>query len=188
MTDKLDPRTVVLLLVTALLMTVLACVLVISTSPAPTSNEFTATTNTAEITKTIPPTPTPTPTATPCTQGQAEYDAVRAFNYRGAYFAANPKLRPNAPQIVVQHAVPVEVILRRPCLFSEEELNNAANMRAIPSRLDDTLHNSTIKKAWNEFWRTKPNATRDEVIAEKDRLDKLHDLADLAYKAFKVSR
>jgi hypothetical protein len=182
MNDKKQALLGVLLMVVLIVLMLLVCWL---------DNEgeiIRGTPTTVRSTAALPPTPTSTPTLTPYTQGQAEYDAVRAFNYRGTYFAANPKLRTNAPQIVVHHAVPIEVILRRPCLFIEAELNAAANLRGIPNRLDDTLHNSTIKKAWNEFWRTKPNVTREEVIAEKDRLDKLYDLHDLAYKEFNLTR
>lgn len=129
-----------------------------------------------------------TPTKEPCKPGQADYEAARAFNYRGVYFAANPKLRGFDKRIVVHHAIPLEVILQQPCLFTTVELNEASNLRGIPDVLNNSLHSSMLAIEWNKFWASHPKgtATRAEVIAEKDTLDAKYHLQTIAYTTFGV--
>ncbi|MDW8215261.1 MAG: hypothetical protein RMJ55_17035 [Roseiflexaceae bacterium] len=114
-----------------------------------------------------------------------EYEAARAANYRGTYFAANPALRPFARDIVVHHRVPLETLMKRPGLFTSEELNAAHNLRGIPTQLNRTLHLSEIHGSrWAEFWRIHPNATREQVLRFAQQLDDEYNLSNLARDFF----
>jgi pretoxin HINT domain-containing protein len=89
--------------------------------------------------------------------------------YRQTFKAANPGV--DMSDIVVHHAIEQQVIKRYPELFTKAEINAIDNLRGIPKAINNDVHLSQIRKAWNEFYRNHPNATREEVIAEMNRLD-----------------
>ena len=43
-------------------------------------------------------------------------------------------------------------------------MHSLENLPRIPKELDATLHPSDNKKAWNEWYRTNPQPTREELL------------------------
>jgi hypothetical protein len=118
-------------------------------------------------------------------EARAIYETARRVNYRGTYFAHHPRLRPFSEHIVVHHRIPLDVLLRRPGLFTAEELNAATKLRGIPVREHSHLHLSVIhRNLWDKFWTNNPHATREHIIAFARSIDEQYDLQNLAYKAF----
>src|SRR5207245_11323859 len=86
-----------------------------------------------------------------------------SLDYRAAFFAKYPEL---SGKVVVHHAVEQQALIRYPGLFSEAEIHSVENLRGIPLDLNARLHNSLIKKEWNEFYRLNPAkiATRHKLL------------------------
>ncbi|MEY9418060.1 hypothetical protein ABIF69_004502 [Bradyrhizobium japonicum] len=91
-------------------------------------------------------------------------------DYRGTFFKAFPKLK---GKVVVHHSIERQILTRYPGLFSEGELHLLENLRGIPKTINPDLHLSKIRKLWNEFYRTHPTATRQQVFAMRSKIDKL---------------
>jgi RHS repeat-associated protein len=125
---------------------------------------------------------TPPPGGT--SEARAAYEAARSVNYRGTYFANNPALRAHHGEIVVHHNVPLETLVRRPGIFTPEELNAASNLRGIPLEMNSNLHLSQIHGAWRTFWQMNPAATRADILAFAQSLEVEHGLLELAYLWF----
>ena len=52
----------------------------------------------------------------------------------------------------VHHSVELQVLQEFPGIFTEAELNAAANLRGIPSAINPEVHLSKIRTAWNRFY------------------------------------
>jgi hypothetical protein len=94
----------------------------------------------------------------------------RVEEYRRIFFEAHPNLIPFEDQIIVHHVIEQTVLEDYPGLFSANEINGIGNLRGIPTDLNNTLHNSVIRKEWNRFYRDhKPGNTTKEQFYEKAR-------------------
>ncbi len=102
-------------------------------------------------------------------------DAERAAHigpssdYRETFFAAHPALR---DKVVVHHSVEQQVLKRYPGLFTEAEIHALKNLRGVPKSINPELHLSTIRRAWNDFYRTHPRPTKQEVLDFAGQLDR----------------
>ncbi len=90
-------------------------------------------------------------------------------NYKKTFFSANPKL---VGEVVVHHAVEQQMLKLYPELFTKAELNSLENLRGIPNDLNNKLHLSDIRRDWNKFYNTNPNATREQVLNQATLIDK----------------
>ncbi|WP_437967625.1 RHS repeat-associated core domain-containing protein [Sorangium sp. So ce260] len=93
---------------------------------------------------------------------------ARVANYREVFFGAHPELR---GQIVVHHAVEQQVLKRYPGLFTEAEIHSLENLRGISKSANPDVHLSQIRRSWNEFYRTNPSPTRQQVLDFATELD-----------------
>jgi RHS repeat-associated protein len=89
--------------------------------------------------------------------------------YRRTFFNAYPHLE---GEVWVHHAIEQQVLLRYPGLFTEAEIHDLSNLRGIPLDINGSVHLSQIRKIWNEFYRTHPKATREEIIQQKNEIDR----------------
>jgi hypothetical protein len=89
--------------------------------------------------------------------------------YREVFFKAFPHLR---GKVVVHHAVEQQILRRFPNLFTRAEIDAIDNLRGIPNNLNNTLHLSDIRRAWNEFYRRVPTPTKDQVLQYAENVDK----------------
>lgn len=90
-------------------------------------------------------------------------------NYRKTFFDQYPELKGN---VVVHHAVEQQVLKKYPNLFTEAEIHDIENLRGIPKEINNEVHLSSIRKDWNEFYKSHPNPTKKEVIDYMIELDK----------------
>ncbi|MGW6193182.1 S-layer homology domain-containing protein [Bacillus cereus] len=90
-------------------------------------------------------------------------------NYRKTFFDQYPELKGN---VVVHHAVEQQVLKKYPNLFTEVEIHDIQNLRGIPKEINNEIHLSSIRKDWNEFYKSHPNPTKKEVIDYMIELDK----------------
>lgn len=90
-------------------------------------------------------------------------------NYRKTFFDQYPELKGN---VVVHHAVEQQVLKKYPNLFTEAEIHDIQNLRGIPKEINNEIHLSSIRKDWNEFYKSHPNPTKKEVIDYMIELDK----------------
>jgi hypothetical protein len=81
--------------------------------------------------------------------------------YRETFFRAHPQLR---GQVVVHHAIEQQVLKRYPGLFTEAEIHALNNLRGIPKGANPDLHLSQIRRAWNDFYRANPSATKQQIV------------------------
>ncbi|WCQ97075.1 hypothetical protein NQZ70_09866 [Sorangium sp. Soce836] len=93
---------------------------------------------------------------------------ARVANYREVFFGTHPELR---GQVVVHHAVEQQVLKRYPGLFTEAEIHSIENLRGIPKSANPDVHLSQIRRSWNEFYRTNPSPTRQQVFDFATELD-----------------
>jgi hypothetical protein len=61
-----------------------------------------------------------------------------------------------------------------PDRFTERELHQAWNLRAISADVNPELHLSRIRKDWNTFHRANPSATRQGILENATGLDDLY--------------
>ena len=94
--------------------------------------------------------------------------AAEKNDYRATFFAAHPELK---GQVVVHHAVEQQVLTRYPGLFTESDINSIENLRGVPTDTNSDLHLSQIRRAWNQFYRSNPNPTREQVLQQARQID-----------------
>jgi RHS repeat-associated protein len=92
---------------------------------------------------------------------QAPPASKPGVDYRETFFRAHPQLR---GQVVVHHAIEQQVLKRYPGLFTEKEIHALNNLRGVPKSANPDLHLSQIRRSWNEFYRTNPNATKQQIL------------------------
>lgn len=80
--------------------------------------------------------------------------------YVRTFFKAFPELE---GKVVIHHAVEQQVLKKYPELFTKAEIHTLENLRGIPKELNNTLHLSKIRKYWDEFYRTFPNPTKQQI-------------------------
>ncbi|MFE0458305.1 SpvB/TcaC N-terminal domain-containing protein [Kitasatospora sp. NPDC058965] len=107
----------------------------------------------------------------PATTGpRATLGSSTTTNYKKTFFAANPEAE---GQVVVHHAVEQQAANKLyPGEVSESQLHSLENLRGIPKgEVNNTVHLSRIRKIWNEFYRTHPNATQEELLDQATKID-----------------
>lgn len=113
----------------------------------------------------------------------AQVGTSNSKDYRKTFFTANPELK---GQVVVHHAVEQQIAKRYPGVFSESQINSLKNLRGIPLKDNNTLHLSIIRKIWNKFYRTNPNATMEDVLKQTTKID--NDYGHLFNPTVKLSK
>ena len=91
-------------------------------------------------------------------------------NYKKTFFDAHPHLE---GKVVVHHGVEQQVLKKYPGRFTEAEIHSLENLRGIPKSINSDVHLSKIRKAWNRFYDANPNATRQQILDEATRIDRL---------------
>ena len=104
-----------------------------------------------------------------CDDAEADLGHTNSKNYRGTFFGANPDQN---GQVFVHHAIEQQVLKRYPGLFSPEELHSLENLRGIPRAINNRFHLSILRRAWNAFYRTYANPTRQQVQDYTSRIDR----------------
>lgn len=56
-------------------------------------------------------------------------------------------------------------------LFTPAELNSLPFLRGIPNEINSNVHLSQIRKAWNRFYKSNPNPTRQDLLDQRDQID-----------------
>lgn len=102
---------------------------------------------------------------------RAAFGHTDDFDYRSTFFRAHPDAE---GQVVVHHAVEQQVSRRYPGLVTEYELHSLENLRGIPNELNNSVHLSAIRKSWNEFYRTAPSPTRQQLLDKATEIDGLY--------------
>jgi TPR repeat protein len=101
----------------------------------------------------------------------ASFGRATITSYRTTFFRAFPSLE---GEVVVHHAVPQEVMKRFPGLIHQSEMNSLNNLRGIPSALNSDLHLSKINRIWNQFYRTVPSPTKQQLLGQATKIDNLY--------------
>jgi hypothetical protein len=70
----------------------------------------------------------------------------------------------------VHHAIPQKAATLG--ILSLQELNSIENLRGIPPGMS-TTHLSNIGDFWREFWTKNPHPTKDNLIAEATKIDRM---------------
>ncbi|HEX5750903.1 MAG TPA: hypothetical protein VFZ09_32055 [Archangium sp.] len=94
---------------------------------------------------------------------------VASTNYRETFFEAHPGLR---GKVLVHHSIEQQVLKKYPGLFTEAEIHSLKNLRGVPKSINPDLHLSKLRRAWNDFYRTHLNPTRQQVTDFAAQLDK----------------
>jgi len=99
------------------------------------------------------------------------FSTAVTLDYRKTFFAAYPQLE---GRVVVHHAVEQQVLGRFPGLFTESEMHGLQNLRGIPKNINSELHLSEIRKSWNQFYRTHPTATKQQILDHVAEIDRIY--------------
>ncbi len=91
-------------------------------------------------------------------------------DYAETFFQANPSLR---GQVWVHHSIPQAILKRYPGLFTRAELDALSNLRGIPNAINRTFHLSFLNRAWDNFYRNYPGASRGTIEHYADLIDRL---------------
>jgi hypothetical protein len=86
---------------------------------------------------------------------------VHNICYVEVFLDAYPHL---SGKVVVHHSIEQQVLKRFPGLFTRSEIDALTNLRGIPKTLNSTLHLSQIRKYWNNFYKTFPKPTKQQII------------------------
>jgi len=96
-------------------------------------------------------------------------NAAGKHNYTETFFAQNPAAR---GKVVVHHAVERGIEKKYPGLFTQDELHSIENLRGIPKgAVNSNIHLSKIRLAWNDFYNSHPNPTKQEVLDYATKVD-----------------
>ena len=60
---------------------------------------------------------------------------------------------------------------RYPGVITEAELHSLQNLRGIPKSINSDVHLSKIRKEWNDFYRTHPTATKEQLLEKATEID-----------------
>ncbi|WP_327703737.1 DUF6531 domain-containing protein [Streptomyces decoyicus] len=89
--------------------------------------------------------------------------------YRETFFNANPSLK--GKQMVIHHAIEQQVLTKYPNVFRRDEINSLENLRGIPQPINNTVHLSSIRKDWDAFYKSNPQATRQDFLDKATEID-----------------
>lgn len=93
---------------------------------------------------------------------EASVGSTTNHKYKQTFFNEHPELK---GKVVVHHAIEQQVLKRYPGLFKADEIHSLENLRGIPKGdINSRIHLSEIRVSWNEFYRTHPTATRQQVL------------------------
>ncbi len=76
-------------------------------------------------------------------------------------------------KVVVHHSIEQQVLKLYPGLFSKAELDLLKNLRGILKSRNAKLHLSKIRKEWDKFYSKHPTATRAQILAQRNKIDRL---------------
>lgn len=100
---------------------------------------------------------------------KASFGSSTSTDYKKTFFGANPDQSGN---VVVHHAVEQQVKTRYPGLVSNSEMHSLQNLRGIPKgQINNRVHLSAIRKEWNEFYRTNPAPTQQDLLDFATKID-----------------
>ncbi|WP_179298200.1 hypothetical protein [Mesorhizobium carmichaelinearum] len=99
----------------------------------------------------------------------ASFGKALSKNYRKTFLDAYPSLE---GQVVVHHAAERQVLTRYIGLVAEDEMHSLQNLRGIPKGLDNLLHKTVFRYEWNNFYRSHPQPTRQQVLDYVTYIDK----------------
>jgi RHS repeat-associated protein len=142
-----------------------------SQKPPPEENASQSSSPNSNATTTEPLSSQPPPkvsVANPGGKNGPTFGASTTKNYRSTFFKIFPWLK---GKVWVHHAIERQVAKLYPGRFTTSELNSAENLRGIPKEINNTVHLSQIRKIWNQFYKANPNATREGLTAEAQRID-----------------
>ena len=117
----------------------------------------------------VPPASERTPLPSAPSKYSATLGKATSSDYKANFFKANPDLE---GKVVVHHAVEQQVMTRYPGVMTEAELHSLENLRGIPKSINSDVHLSKIRKAWNEFYRANPTATKEQLLQKATEIDK----------------
>ncbi|MEY8042166.1 putative T7SS-secreted protein [Saccharopolyspora cebuensis] len=94
--------------------------------------------------------------------------AVRK-DYRKTFFENHPELE---GKVVVHHAVEQGAAKRYPdAELSLAEMHSYDNLRGIPKEENSALHLKAIRKEWDSFYRSHPEATKEQLLDFATHID-----------------
>ena len=93
----------------------------------------------------------------------ARYAKIISKHYRATFFAAYRELR---GKVVVHHAIPKEAFKRYPGIIPDSELHVLSNLRGIPKEINNDIHQSKIRRKWNQFFRENQVST-EQLLRDK---------------------
>lgn len=99
---------------------------------------------------------------------RAAFGWTESFDYRETFFSAHPELR---GEVWVHHAVEQQVLRRYPDVVQPQQLHSLENLRGIPTAVNNELHLSALRREWNAFYRTHPEATLEDLLEYATQLD-----------------
>jgi hypothetical protein len=101
---------------------------------------------------------------------QATFGKAASFDYKKTFFSAHPELE---GKVVVHHAVEQQTLTRYSGTVTAEEIHSLENLRGIPNELNSDIHLSKIRKAWNQFYKSIPNPTKEQLLQKATEIDQL---------------
>ncbi|MFE6767210.1 hypothetical protein [Streptomyces sp. NPDC057689] len=103
------------------------------------------------------------------TREEGSVGSTADHKYKRTFFNEHPELK---GKVVIHHAIDQQVLKRYPGLFSADEIHSLENLRGIPKGdINSRVHLSDIRVSWNEFYRTHPNPTRQDVLDHVTHVD-----------------
>ncbi|MGW1006486.1 putative T7SS-secreted protein [Streptomyces sp. NPDC002520] len=103
------------------------------------------------------------------TREEGSVGSTKNHNYKQTFFNEHPELK---GKVVVHHAIEQQVLKKYPGLFKADEIHSLENLRGIPKGdINSRIHLSEIRVSWNEFYRTHPTATRQQILDHVTKVD-----------------
>jgi hypothetical protein len=118
----------------------------------------------------IPARPPVLPITPTAANSGARFGTATSNNYRATFFEANPALE---GEVIVHHGVEQQALTRFPGTVTEAEIHSLENLRGIPKSINSDVHLSRIRKSWNEFYRTNPAPTPQQLLDHATTIDAL---------------
>jgi hypothetical protein len=98
----------------------------------------------------------------------ATFGQATTKDYPAIFYAENPELEGD---VEVHHAVEQQTLKRYPGIVSEVEMHSIENLRGIPKEISSDLHQSQIRREWNQFYRQNPNASKQQLLQKATEID-----------------
>ncbi len=97
------------------------------------------------------------------------------IDYQKVFFEQYPDLK---GRVVVHHSIEQQIITRYPGLFTIEEINECSMLRGIPKEVNNDIHLSKIRKAWDDFYGAvdagKISLKKEEFLKKAAEIDSLY--------------